>query len=152
MNRVRRATPDDAATVARLLHDFNTEYDDVTPGVEVLTERIGAALSSGEITALLTGDGPEGFALLRFSTSLVVDGLEAYLAEFYVVPDHRGQGIGRALLRQTLEHCRERGAAWIFLGTSTDDEAARAVYESEGFTNREGGETGPVMLFYEREL
>lgn len=51
-----------------------------------------------------------------------------------------------------MEVCRERGATWIFLGTSHDDRVARILYESEGFTNREGGETGPLMYFYEREL
>jgi ribosomal protein S18 acetylase RimI-like enzyme len=149
---VRLAEPSDAPAVARMLHDFNTEYDDITPGVEVLTDRIAMTLESGEITVVLAGDAPDGFALLRFSTCLTIEGLEAYLAELYVVPARRGEGIGRALMRETLKLCRERGAAWIFLGTSHDDRVARALYESEGFTNREGGETGPVMYFYEREL
>lgn len=155
LTSVRRATPDDARIVAQMLHDFNTEYEDETPGVDVLTRRIESALRSEEITVHLAGDGPEGFSLLRFfATSLTsqTDGQEAYLAELYVVPHRRHQGIGRVLFRRTLEHCRERGAIWVFLGTSTDDEAARALYESEGFTNRERGETGPIMLFYEREL
>jgi hypothetical protein len=38
------------------------------------------------------------------------------------------------------------------VGTSEDDTAARALYESAGFTNREGRPDGPVMLFYERDL
>ena len=39
------------------------------------------------------------------------------------------------------------------LGTSEDrHRGARALYESAGFTNREGEPDGPVMLFYEREL
>jgi hypothetical protein len=32
------------------------------------------------------------------------------------------------------------------------DTAARALYESAGFTNREGSEDGPRMLYYERDL
>jgi hypothetical protein len=40
----------------------------------------------------------------------------------------------------------------IDLGTSEDDVGARALYESAGFTNREGGPDGPTMLYYEREL
>jgi len=152
VTRVRRASPDDAPAVARLLHDFNTEYDDITPGIDVLTERIATTLKSGEITVVLAGEAPDGFALLRFSTCLTMEGLEAYLAELYVVPARRGKGIGRALMRATLDLCRERGAAWIFLGTSETDKAARALYESEGFTNREDGESGPLMYFYEREL
>ena len=37
------------------------------------------------------------------------------------------------------------------LGTIEDDVAARALYESLGFINREGPE-GPITYFYEREL
>ena len=68
------------------------------------------------------------------------------------MPALRGQGIGRALLREAMDVARAEGAAHIELGTSEDDEAARALYESEGFTNREGNPDGPVMFFYEREL
>jgi ribosomal protein S18 acetylase RimI-like enzyme len=51
-----------------------------------------------------------------------------------------------------MEHAKERGAAHIDLGTSEADVAARALYESAGFTNREGRPDGPVMLYYERDL
>jgi ribosomal protein S18 acetylase RimI-like enzyme len=51
-----------------------------------------------------------------------------------------------------MEHARERGAAHIDLGTSEAEAAARALYESAGFTNREGGPGGPAMLYYERDL
>lgn len=149
---VRHATPADAAAVARLLHDFNTEYDDVTPGVEVLTERIGASLEAGDVVAFVSGEGPDGFSIARYWPSLVTAGLEGYLAELYVVPSLRGQGIGRALLRAVIDDSRDRGATYLFLGTSEDDHAARGLYESEGFTNREGMPDGPVMYVYEREL
>jgi ribosomal protein S18 acetylase RimI-like enzyme len=79
-------------------------------------------------------------------------GLTAYLEELYVVPERRGQGLGRALLEAAMDHARERGAARIDLNTSVDDVAARALYESAGFTNREGGPEGPPMLYYERDL
>jgi hypothetical protein len=38
------------------------------------------------------------------------------------------------------------------LGTGETDTAARALYESCGFTNREGGPDNPIMLYYERDL
>jgi hypothetical protein len=38
------------------------------------------------------------------------------------------------------------------LATSEGDVAARALYESAGFSNREGDPDGPIMYFYEREL
>jgi len=149
---IRRATPDDAADVARLLHDFNTEYDDFTPGVEVLTRNAREMLAAGDMVVLLAGEGPDALAELRFRKSVWTATLDCYLEELYVVPGLRGQGIGRKLLREAMDVAREAGAAHIELGTSEDDEAARALYESEGFTNREGKPDGPVMFFYEREL
>jgi ribosomal protein S18 acetylase RimI-like enzyme len=149
--RIRRAAPDDAADVARLLHDFNTEYDEESPGVAVLTERVRQLLDDGEMTVLLVGDGPDGLAQLRFRPSLWSGALDAYLEELYVVPDLRGHGRGRALLEAAMDAAREQGATRIDLGTSEDDEAARALYESAGFINREGA-GGPIMFVYERDL
>ena len=51
-----------------------------------------------------------------------------------------------------METARRQGAARMDVGTSEDDVAARALYESAGFTNREGGPDRPMMLFYERDL
>ena len=51
-----------------------------------------------------------------------------------------------------VELARQRGADQIDLATSEDDIAARALYESLGFSNRESGPGSPLMYFYEREL
>jgi ribosomal protein S18 acetylase RimI-like enzyme len=149
---VRRAAVADAPEVARLLHDFNTEFDDPTPGVEALTERARQLLAEGEITVLLGGELPDGIALFRLRPAIWTEGLDAYLEELYVAPERRGEGIGRALLEATMDAAREAGAVRIDLGTSVDDTAAIALYESCGFTNREREPDGPQMLFYERDL
>ncbi len=149
---IRRATPADAPDVARLLHDFNTEFDDFSPGVEVLTANAREMIAGGDMIVMLAGEGPDGFAELRFRKSVWTAKLDCYLEELYVVPALRGQGIGRTILRGAMEVARAEGATFMELGTSEDDEAARSLYESEGFTNREGSPDGPVMLFYERKL
>jgi len=149
---VRRATPEDAADVARLLHDFNTEFSDPTPGVAVLTERAKEMLADGELTVLLAGAGPDGLAQLRFLPSIWTGAPSCYLEELYVAPARRGEGMGRALLEAAMEVARQAGATHIDLNTGETDTAARALYESAGFTNREGSEDGPRMLYYEREL
>jgi ribosomal protein S18 acetylase RimI-like enzyme len=149
---VRRATPGDAAAVARLLHDFQAEYDEPSPGVEALEERYADLIRNKEMVVLLIGDGPDGFAQLRFRPWVYSSGLHSYLEELYVVPSLRGNGLGRALLEAAMETARREGAEQMELGTSEDDVAARKLYESAGFTNREGRADGPVMLFYEREL
>jgi ribosomal protein S18 acetylase RimI-like enzyme len=149
---VRRAGPDDADAVGQLLHDFNTEYDEPTPGPAALAERVRQLLAGGDTIVLLGGAGPHGLAVLRFRLSIWTEGLECYLAELYVVPDRRGQGLGRALMEAAMDAARSEGADHMDLGTSEDDVAARGLYESLGFDNREGKPGGPVNYFYEREL
>jgi GNAT superfamily N-acetyltransferase len=149
---VRRAELADAEAVGRLLHDFNSEFGEPTPGPGALADRIRELLAAGEITVLLGGSGPHGLAVLRFRPAIWTEALECYLAELYVVPDRRGRGLGRALMEATIELARREGANHIDLGTSEDDFAARALYESLGFSNREGKPDGPINYFYEREL
>jgi ribosomal protein S18 acetylase RimI-like enzyme len=69
-----------------------------------------------------------------------------------VVPPRRGQGLGRRLLEAAIGAARAEGATQMELSTSEADVAARGLYESAGFTNREGTPDGPVMYAYEREL
>jgi ribosomal protein S18 acetylase RimI-like enzyme len=149
---VREGDLDDCDAIGRLLHDFNREFDEPTPGPHELADRVRHLLAAGQITVLLAGSGPDGLAVLRFRPAIWTLALECYLAELYVVPRQRGHGLGRALMQAAIELARRVGADHMDLGTSEDDVAARALYESLGFSNREGGPDGPVMYFYEREL
>jgi len=114
------------------------------------TLRIGDALLAAGLTS--KGAGPDGVAVLRFRAAIWSDAPECYLAELYVVPQLRGQGLGRALMETAIEVARARGADHMDLGTSEDDVAARLLYESLGFINREGGPDGPITYFYERDI
>jgi GNAT superfamily N-acetyltransferase len=151
-SEIRRAGAGDAANVARLLHDFNAEYDEPTPSVPVLAERLGELLGDGAITVLLAGDPPLGFALFRLRPSLWAKAADAYLEELYVIPGERRKGIGRALLEASIEAAREAGANHFELTTGETDTEARALYESRGLTNHEGAPDGPRMLYYELDL
>jgi ribosomal protein S18 acetylase RimI-like enzyme len=146
------AGADDAAMIGRLLDVFNREFGEPTPGPSQLATRLRQLIKSGETVVLLAGAGPAGLAVLRFRDSLWTDGLECYLAELYVTPSERGHGIGRALMEAALELARRRGADHMELNTAETDEAARRLYESLGFTNREGRPDGPFMYYYERTL
>jgi ribosomal protein S18 acetylase RimI-like enzyme len=149
---VRIAELADAETIGRLLHDFNQEFGDPTPGAQALAERVRELLGDDQITVLLAAGEPHGLAVLRFRPGIWSRALECYLAELYVVPDRRGQGLGRALMEASIELARRKGADYMDLGTAETDVAARALYESLGFSNREGKPDGPLNYFYEREL
>ena len=151
-SRVRRASAGDAAQAARLMHRFNVEFDEEIDDVEVLERRYREQLDDDDFAVILVAENDVGFAQLRHKGQIYSDAPTAYLEELYVIPDRRGEGLGRALLEAAMEEARAHGADHIDLGTSEDDTAARALYESAGFTNREGRPDGPVMLYYERDL
>ena len=137
---VRRATPGDAGAVARLLHDFQLEFDEPSPGIDALEERYADLIRNREMTVLLVGDGPDGFAQIRYRPWVYSAGPQAhsYLEELYVVPSLRGRGPGRTLLEAAMDTARGEGATHMELGTSETDAAARALYESVGFTQPRG--------------
>jgi GNAT superfamily N-acetyltransferase len=149
---VRPARPDDAPLLARMLHDFNTEFADPSPGPEVLARRVLAFIESGAMVYLLGGGGPDGFAEVSFRPSVWADEPVGYLEELYVVPRRRGEGIGRALMSAVIDLARERGAAGLEVVTGETDTAARALYESVGFANEIEGPEKARALFYELEL
>ncbi len=149
---VRRADSHDAPLIARMLHDFNTEFSEPSPGADVLSRRVLAFIENGAMTYLLGGAGPDGFAQVSFRPSVWADEPVGYLEELYVVPDRRGEGVGRALMNAVLELARERGAAGMEVVTGEDDTAARALYESVGFANEVEGKENARSLFYELDF
>ena len=152
---VTGSSGDGAAAAARLLHDFNVEYDEPAPPPDELAARLAELVASGHVTVLLaraheTGEAI-GVAVMRVQPSVWSQAQEAYLAELYVVPGGRGQGYGRELITEAMRVARERGADYAFVVTSEDDRLAQRLYEAAGFRRTEG-DGGPVMLAYEREL
>jgi ribosomal protein S18 acetylase RimI-like enzyme len=149
---IRSADQSDAESIGQLLHDFNREFDEPTPPPLALADRVRLLLGAGDTTILIGGAGPDGLAVLRYRAAIWSEALECYLAELYVVPDRRGQGLGRALMESAIDEARGHGADYMDLGTSEDDVVARNLYQSLGFTNREKPPDGPIMYVYEREL
>ena len=60
-------------------------------------------------------------------------GLEGEVAELYVSPEHRGQGVGDMLIKQAVRLFRERRVTLGYVWTRGDNEAAVRVYRSAGF-------------------
>ena len=152
VHHVRLADSDDAAVIGRLLYDFNREFDEPAPAPAALAERLRQLMAGGETLVVLAGDGPDGLAVLRIRAAIWSSGLECYLAELYVRPTSRGQGMGRGLMEAAMREARLRGADTMDIGVDEPDLVARRLYESLGFTNRAGGAGGPLMYVYEREL
>jgi ribosomal protein S18 acetylase RimI-like enzyme len=142
-------------SAARLLHDFNREYDEPAPDPDVLAPRLAGLIADGHVVVMLAraeDDGaPVGVGVMRVQPAIVGFAQEAYLAELYVVPGRRRQGYGRGLIVEAMRLAREQGADYMFLITSEEDRLAQRLYEAAGFRRTEG-EDGALMLAYERDL
>jgi GNAT superfamily N-acetyltransferase len=74
----------------------------------------------------------------EFAGTIAIDGSQAgkegvRLRWFIVTPRFQGHGIGKGLLRESLEFCREASYKRVFLWTFKGLETARHLYDSEGF-------------------
>lgn len=147
----RLASTDDAGTVARLLHDFNTEFDTPTPGPEWLTRRLQQLLAGDSTIALVAGEPAVGFALVTLRPNVWYEGQVALLDELYVVPALRSQGIGATLIELLVRTCRARGVELIEINVDEADVDAQRFYERHGFSGL-GEVTGERAFYYEMEL
>jgi len=140
---------------AQLLHDFNVEYDEPAPAPEELAVRLAELVGGNDVTVLVARvpetREPIGVAAMRVQPSIWSHAQEAYLAELYVRPSHRGLGYGRELITVAVKEALKQGADYAFLVTSEADVSAQRLYEAAGFRRTEG-DGGPLMLAYERDL
>ncbi len=72
-------------------------------------------------------DIPAGFVLARVAAD------ECEILSLGVRPAVRQSGLGRALLKSTLEHAAASGARAVYLEVAEDNAAARRLYAREGF-------------------
>ncbi|RYC05559.1 GNAT family N-acetyltransferase [Nocardioides zhouii] len=149
MTQVRRATTDDAAVLARLLWDFNTEFETEVDDVEVLEVRFARLLPLEEIVAVLAEDSGTavGFAFLSLRPAIWFDGPVSQLEELYVVPALRSHGIGTQILELSRSLVRDHGSPEMHIGVDEVDVDTRRFYERHGYVNIEAG-VDYRMLYY----
>ena len=143
----RLATSDDAAEVARLLHDFNIEFDTPSPGTEVLASRLRVLLAGDETFAILAGSPAVAVALITLRPNVWYAGKVALLDELYVVPSLRGCGIGSAIVEALLSISRARTVDLIEINVDESDVDAQRFYQRHGFFGTEPGATERAFYF-----
>ena len=141
MNRaavaIRPGRPEDAPALAAMIRAL-AEYERLTHlcvGTEDdLRAAIWASDPAAEVLIAHVDRQPAGFALFfpTFSTFLARRGL--WLEDLFVYPEHRGAGVGKALLRAVAALARDRGCGrleWSVLDWNTP---AIRFYEGLGAT------------------
>lgn len=144
---IRRATPSDAATLARLnahvqgwhaAHYPEAFFPDPDP--DGLLSHFSDRLSDPACTAFLAGDPALGYALCTLQVreaSVFSPGYRRLMVDHIAVaPVARRQGHGRALLAAARQLARDEEADEILLDTWEGNTDAHAFFRSAGFALR----------------
>lgn len=82
----------------------------------------------------LIARGPEreplGFATVYWYWQTLSAARAALMNDLFVVPEARGQGVGRALIEECRSRGHEHGAAELVWETAPDNETAQGLYRS----------------------
>lgn len=111
-------------------------FDPVEVGAALRRQLADPACGLGWIAR--EDDMAVGYLLVVCVFSLEHLGLTAEIDEFFVVPEARGRGVGRMLLRTAEAHCLNDGCTNISLQLARGNVAARAFYRREGYVDRAG--------------
>ena len=137
MTTVRRAAPEDAAVLGRLLWDFNTEFETETDDADVLGRRFARILALPEIVAVLAEDdgapwgspwracGPPSGSTARSPSS----------RSSTSKPTLRSGGIGTQVLALCRRLARDLGSPEMHINVDEVDADTRRFYERHGFLN-----------------
>ncbi len=145
---VRRATEADLPALETLWQAFERE---IPPPGHVDLDRVAELGEIREVVASGLGFAAEadgrivGFALAR-----VRDGAPAVLADLYVEPASRGQGIAASLVAACAEAVADAGARYLELEVMSSNADARAVYQRWGFREFSVRTVAPVEELRER--
>ena len=124
-NSIRFSTPDDIDTIIDFIHGiakYEKMENEVFLNKDVLNEHLFGERPAAEVLILERENKEVGFALFfhNFSTFEGKKGL--YLEDLFVLPEHRGHGLGKMALKKLAEIARERNCArfeWVCLDWNT---------------------------------
>jgi aminoglycoside 6'-N-acetyltransferase I len=145
MTIVRPAKPTDADAWLELRHALWPDHSKAEHGEEI--DRFFAGDAHEPLAVLLAEDGagcPIGLAEL--SIRAYAEGCRsdrvAYLEGWFVVPEARGRGVGRALIAAAEQWGRSQGCREFASNAQPDNEISAAAHRALGFV-----EAGLVRCF-----
>lgn len=135
MLTIRVVTADDLPVLLPLLRAYCDFYE-VQPSDEGLIALAQALIDNpaeGEQLLAFDASGTvRGFATVFWSWQTLYAARVGVLNDLYVVPDARGEGVGRALIDECRQHCARRGAAKLVWETALDNHTAQRLYDGIG--------------------
>ncbi len=126
---MRTAAPDELAEPLSLLEESLRNGE---PVPSPFAGRLERAVEGGDLEVLAAwSDGLiVGVAVVSLRPNVSLGAVFASIEDFYVKPEARRRGVGRALLGAVEDLCRVRGVSYVEVQT---DEEAAPFYEASGY-------------------
>jgi GNAT superfamily N-acetyltransferase len=83
-----------------------------------------------QLIARAEGGEPLGFATLYWTWQTLNAARAGVMNDLFVVPEARGQGVGRALIEECRRRAGEHGAPELVWETAPDNETSQRLYDS----------------------
>jgi GNAT superfamily N-acetyltransferase len=132
---LRAATPEDVPLVLRFIRalaEYERMANEVVATEEVLRESLFGARPAAEVILAELDGVPVGFAVFFHNFSTFVGRRGLYLEDLFVLPEHRGRGVGLALLRHLAKLCVERHCRRLEWAVLDWNESAIGFYDGLG--------------------
>jgi GNAT superfamily N-acetyltransferase len=126
----------DIPALVELLGILFTQEAELEPDPEKQRRALQIILADGSrarIYVARDGERIVAMAALHFTTSTAEGGKVAWFEDCIVRPEHRRQGLGKALLEYVVAQARAEGALRVMLLTDGDNHSAQALYRKSGF-------------------
>jgi GNAT superfamily N-acetyltransferase len=133
--RIRDATPGDVPLIVsfiRGLAEYERLLDQCVVSEEALREHLFGPRPYCQVLLAEDAAGPAGFALFFFNYSTFLTKPGLYLEDLFVLPERRGEGVGRALLTRLARLAVERGCGRLEWSVLDWNEPAIGFYRRLG--------------------
>jgi ribosomal protein S18 acetylase RimI-like enzyme len=151
--RIREADFSDRRDADGIVAILDSYAMDPIGGGEALApevrERVVPALRDHPTSLVLLAfvdDEPVGVAVCFFGLSTFRARPLLNIHDLAVLPEFRGKGVGRGLLRAAEEHARRKGCCRLTLEVRDDNTPGRALYRRFGFEDSMPGSSVPTRF------
>ena len=135
LHTMRKASLVDVEQLVTMMAEFYSESP-YTLNLSRATEAFTLLLADerlGHVWFIQVNSKDVGYVVATLCYSMTYGGLCAVVDDFFIQPEFRGTGLGKAAMAEVRNLCASRGVRAIHVETGRDNAPALAVYRRAGF-------------------
>ncbi|ESA38389.1 acetyltransferase [Leptolyngbya sp. Heron Island J] len=136
--RLQRAVTDNLPQVLPLVQAYHL-FENIQMTDESRNQAVGRLLSDsslGGIWLIVVDTAISGYIALTFGYSIEFGGKDAFIDEFYIRPEFRGQGLGKHTLSQIQQEAKLLNIRALHLEVARLNTRAQKLYAQTNFQTR----------------